>query len=706
MFCWLSTNRFYIYALIILFLPSLFFDESCTILFADENSVPNDIEEITVILLADRFNCNVESHTMIHEIKTLNCHLEFFHSMHDLNNYLSAVNNEKLILIVSDYFSALVFGCIDDLLAIPYIYILTTENRTHYHVSWITSYSNVRGAFDDMKLLLSKITQDVSVLVEKKEHSNIFESITQINMATTRSIFAKQLQSKCFHLLLEILVQTTPESHTTKKRMAQYSRAANSCGEFNKDNEKHLQLVNEFENDYTAKAALRWYTRESFVYRLLNRILRTNNLDAMLDFGFYITDLHNELRKLCSIQTQSYDTVDMHVYRGQYMKPDELRKIQLNVEGVLAISTFFSTSRKLDVAIVNSGAGSQRPLFESVLFDIQINKEDAKFHIFANVPKKSERENEHENEYETLFTFGTSFHINSIFFSDDHNVWIINLTMSHCKKQYLNDKFDVVLLHLVDILRHISSKTHTVDQMMLNRCRQYCAGNEVELKKLDEFYANYRSDDAVRWYTRDSILFRLLNRAFRSEDADVVLDFRCFILDLYNQLDRIHTDFDRHTLNSQSYTVYRGQQVTMKEINRIKRNINEYIVIKTFLSTSLSENVALIFAGEGKQKSTAESVLFIINVNSQIQCLNTEKPFGYIRQFSHIADEDEVLFIPGTIFRLNSVKKSTNELWTIHLTLYTGDDEELNTLNNYQKLIVSLAKRRQIKITTTKNEFE
>ncbi|UJR18423.1 hypothetical protein I4U23_005328 [Adineta vaga] len=681
---------------------NLFFDESCTVLFADENSIPDDIEEITVILLADRFNCSVESHMLIHEIKMLSCHLEFFNDTNDFKNYLSVVNNDKLILIVSDYFSELIFGFIEDLSSIPYVYILTTENRTHRHASWITDYSNVRGTFDDIKLLISKITQDMNMLVGNKEHSNIFESITQINMATTRTIYAKQLQSKCFHLLLDILVQTTPEARTAKKRIAQYSRAANSCGEFNKNNERHLELVDEFENDYTANAALRWYTRESFVYRLLNRILRTNNVDAILDFGFYIADLHNGLKKLCSIQSQSYNTTNTHVYRGQYMKPDELRKIQLNVGGVIAINTFFSASSKLDVAIANSGAGSQRPLFESVLFDIQINKEDAKFHIFAKIAKESE----HENEDETLFTFGTSFHVNSVFFSDDNDVWIIKLTMSDRKEQHLNDRFDVVLLHLVDILRHISTRTHTVDQMMLKRCRQYCAGNEVELKKLDVFEANYRSDDAIRWYTKDSILFRLLNRALRSEDAEIVLDFRCFILDLYHQLDRIHTDFDRHTLHSQSYTVYRGQQVTMKEINRLKRNINGYIVIKTFLSTSLSEAVAKIFVGDGTQKSISQSILFIIDVSAQIQCLNAEKPFGNIRQYSHIEDEEEVLFIPGTIFLLNAITKSTNELWTAHLTLYTGNDEELNKLNNYQKLILSLAKRRQIKITTTNNQLD
>ncbi|UJR06632.1 hypothetical protein I4U23_010916 [Adineta vaga] len=680
---------------------NMFFDESCTILFADENNIPDDIEEITVVLLSDRFNCSVESHALIYEIKMMNCHLEVFNSIGDFKNYLYAVNNEKLILIVSDYFSELIFGFIDDLSAIQYIYILTTENRTHYHASWITNYSNIRGVFDNIQLLISQIKQDMSMLVENKEHSNIFESITQINMATTRSIYAKQLQSKCFHLLLQILVQTTPEAHTAKKRIAQYSRAANSCGEFNQDNERHLELVDEFENDYTANAALRWYTRESFVYRLLNKILRTNNVDAILDFGFYIADLHNGLKQLCSIQSEN--SADMHVYRGQYIKPDELRKIQLNVGGVIAINTFFSASSKLDVAVANSGVGSQRPLFESVLFDIQINKDDAKFHIFAKISKESK----YENEDETLFTFGTSFHVNSIFFSNDNDVWIIKLTMANRKEQHLNDRFDVVLLHLVDILRHISSRTHTIDQKMLKRCRQYCANNEVELKKLDVFEANYRSDDAIRWYTKDSILFRLLNRALRSEDAEIVLDFRCFILDLYHQLDRIHTDFDRHTLNSQSYIVYRGQQVTIKEINRLKRNINGYIVIKTFLSTSLSEAVAKIFVGERIQRPVPEeSLLFIIDVSAQIQCHNTEKPFGHIRQYSHMEDEEEVLFIPGTIFRLNAITKSANELWTAHLTLYTGNDEELNKLNNYQKLILSLAKRRQIKITTTNNQLD
>ncbi|CAF3290443.1 unnamed protein product [Rotaria sp. Silwood2] len=57
---------------------------------------------------------------------------------------------------------------------------------------------------------------------------------------------------------------------------------------------------------------------------------------------------------------------------------------------------------------------------------------------------------------------------------------------------------------------------------MIDECRLYYADNESELRKIDDFEKYYNSEQALYWYTCDSFVYILLNRAFRTENIDVI----------------------------------------------------------------------------------------------------------------------------------------------------------------------------------------
>ncbi|CAF1167283.1 unnamed protein product, partial [Rotaria sordida] len=75
---------------------------------------------------------------------------------------------------------------------------------------------------------------------------------------------------------------------------------------------------------------------------------------------------------------------------------------------------------------------------------------------------------------------------------------------------------------------------------LLDMSRQQYIGNNEELSKIADFEANYTADKAIWWYTKDSFLYRLINRALRTENFDVIYKFRSFITDLHQQLKRMH----------------------------------------------------------------------------------------------------------------------------------------------------------------------
>ena len=49
----------------------------------------------------------------------------------------------------------------------------------------------------------------------------------------------------------------------------------------------YLLLMNS-KKTYSSETAIWWYTRDSFIYRILNKALRTQNIQILISFRFLI----------------------------------------------------------------------------------------------------------------------------------------------------------------------------------------------------------------------------------------------------------------------------------------------------------------------------------------------------------------------------------------------------------------------------------
>ncbi|CAF4085427.1 unnamed protein product, partial [Rotaria sp. Silwood1] len=133
---------------------------------------------------------------------------------------------------------------------------------------------------------------------------------------------------------------------------------------------------------------------------------------------------------------------------------------------------------------------------------------------------------------------------------------------------------------------------------MIQQCYLYYRHNLTQMKNIADFEVNYQSSNAIRWYTSDSFMYKLINKALRTEDIEVLYTFRYFIIDLCADLATKYKDMVDFEISLSS--VYRGTQMTIEEINYLKENIGCLIATNGFLSTSRSRDVAEIFAGSGK----------------------------------------------------------------------------------------------------------
>ncbi|CAF1458627.1 unnamed protein product [Adineta ricciae] len=76
--------------------------------------------------------------------------------------------------------------------------------------------------------------------------------------------------------------------------------------------------------------------------------------------------------------------------------------------------------------------------------------------------------------------------------------------------------------------------TEQAKEEMVNECRLSYENNIRVLEKINTFHLTYTSDQVIKWYTADSFVYRLLNRALRYyENFDVIFKFR-YLTNLMN----------------------------------------------------------------------------------------------------------------------------------------------------------------------------
>ena len=105
--------------------------------------------------------------------------------------------------------------------------------------------------------------------------------------------------------------------------------------------------------------------------------------------------------------------------------------------------------------------------------------------------------------------------------------------------------------------------------------------------------------------------------------------------------------------------------MSLNEIERLESRINGYILMKSFLSTSFSSEVAEIYSGKGERRPLLESVIFVIQVDFG---LKVKKPYAPVTS-SPYQNELELLFDAGSVFQIKDVLKWNDDIWVINLIL-------------------------------------
>ncbi|CAF5066598.1 unnamed protein product, partial [Rotaria sp. Silwood1] len=271
------------------------------------------------------------------------------------------------------------------------------------------------GIFSKRHDLINSLKENI-ILVEK--HLQTFSFYNQHKEKSTRDLSKESAEFLWFQMFKDVILRL-PKDNRSKQQMIEF------CQHYYRGNQKELKFIDEFKMNYQSNVAIKWYTKETFLYKIVNKALRTEDIEQLHTFRFFIADLSFNLAVEYRKLKDKGEKIVM-LYRGQKMEEEELKSLKQNEHNLISTNGFLSTSRSKQLAIKFATKSTTRTNVFSVLYEIECNIQKTESIIFADIAQFSD----YANESEVLFDLGATFDIVSVNEDIHLNLWLIKLKAS------------------------------------------------------------------------------------------------------------------------------------------------------------------------------------------------------------------------------------------------------------------------------------
>ena len=336
-------------------------------------------------------------------------------------------------LIVYDNIAKLILPLIHDIPHLDAIYILTNDQCQKE--PWTNKWTKIRGVYKE----IPPICEALKPTTQQCEHDSIAMSfISMDNKVSTINLNQLDPSFMYTQLMKEILLEMEDDT-TSIPIFTDY------CRRIYKDNKRQLDIIDEFERTYRSETAIWWYTRQCFIFQMLNQALRELQGDAIINMGFFIRHLHQQIQLLHATQVQSYGGQPFTVYRGQGLSKVDFEKHLKTRGALMCFNNFLSTTKKEDVSLVFAKKASARHNFVGIVFRIVVNPATSSS-PFAAVEESSC----FRREDEILFSMNTVFRIGDIVSIDPNNfIYQVDLTLTNDDDKELRTLTDSIRIKTV-----------------------------------------------------------------------------------------------------------------------------------------------------------------------------------------------------------------------------------------------------------------
>ena len=278
-----------------------------------------------------------------------------------------------------------------------------------------------------------------------------------------------------------------------------------------------IRAIDEFDRSYVSERAVYWYTRNGFLFTLVNQALRQRNIEALLLLHFFIRDLDVQLLEATNGTENNDWEKQIDLYRGQLMSLDEIEDIKRRDQKGFFYS-FLSTSTSVDVARMFSGEGQimiHEPV-QPVLFHFDCSMLKMSRGV-ANIQRLSDNDAEEEILFSPLYTFS----VRDVQYNEDEHVWKVECGMDgdQCNLSLLLHQR---IIKLDIAVRILTSSTSASDDSDGEIHRQFLEGMSTVSNELDIPEANIVTldeNDEVQKSTKHAVTAIFLLKGLKYFDA-------------------------------------------------------------------------------------------------------------------------------------------------------------------------------------------
>ena len=334
----------------------------------------------------DDENISLQLQNMVNEFNV-------FADIDECIDYITDFDDTKIILIIKETIGHEILSLIHNISQIDSIYIFC--NKKSNENQW-TKSEKVKGIYTEMTSMCESLQQ-----IMKRFDQN---SIPMSFIAADQEYFLQNLNElEPSFMYTQLFKETLLEmkySEQSIKNFTVYCRNGNHGSSTN---------ITRFENEYNPQSAIWWYTFPSFIYLLLNTALRLLQTDTIIEMGFFMHDLHQQITQLHQKQIIGSEKKIFDVFRGQGFSKSDFEKLQKTKGGLISFNNFLSTSRARDVSLEYADCASTQDNMIGVLLHMFIDPSISRA-PFADIQDVSY----FHNEEEVLFSMHTIFRIGEI----------------------------------------------------------------------------------------------------------------------------------------------------------------------------------------------------------------------------------------------------------------------------------------------------
>ncbi|CAF1010085.1 unnamed protein product, partial [Didymodactylos carnosus] len=420
---------------------------------AELENIRSNKEDITVVWL-DKTLTRSNAYIYRDLINKIN---DTTHCYSDYQECLDAIKklHERIFLILSGSYAEQYLSVFNSLDQIDSIFIYCMQREKYLALR--DEHAKLVEVYDTEKDLIVGVHHRT----ELRTYANFyFLDIRSQQLTRQTALFLWN------QLLPLVLKEQTSVGETKHKKLLEI------CRDYYRDNKRQLALIDEFEQNYCALKSIVWYSKSSFVHKLVNKALRTHDHEKLNAFGYYINDLRQLLLESCKHLKQA----KLKVYRGLTMSMNEIEKLKLNIGNIISFNGFLSTSRSRDVALVYSGRSANKEYLNSVLFEIECILVNQSV-VVADIADASE----YPEEKEVLFDMGTVFEIQMMDYDKKTKLWIFHLCMTKNQSTKMVRTFEIVQDYI-----DLAKKQFNEDNIRLLFAKLMCYLGEYS--KIEEYF--------------------------------------------------------------------------------------------------------------------------------------------------------------------------------------------------------------------------